>query len=140
MHKILKLAFVEIWLQTKTSNLLQRVCCNDSMQHSIAKKNIRFFESLNLYLKAPCCYCNLCSNDGHRRLKTKGDTLFKHMKIGVVIKITILCKKLTNMEELVARQWLVATCLQKICILQPLCVEKNAKYYDLLMEKLIFSQ
>jgi hypothetical protein len=28
------------------------------------------------------------------------------MKIGVVIKITILCKKLANMEELVARQWL----------------------------------
>jgi hypothetical protein len=62
------------------------------------------------------------------------------MKIGVVIKITILCKKLANMEELVARQWLVATCLQKICILQPLCVEKNAKYCDCLMEKMICSQ
>jgi hypothetical protein len=63
------------------------------MQHSIAKNNIKKIESSNLYLKAPCCYCNLCSNGGHRRLKTKGHTLLKHMKIGGVIKITILCKK-----------------------------------------------
>jgi hypothetical protein len=60
------------------------------------------------------------------------------MKIGVVIKITILCKKFANMEELVARQWLVAHMPPKICILQPLCVEKNAKYCDLLMKKMIF--
>lgn len=139
MHKILKFAFVEIWLQTKTSNLLQRVCCNDSMQHSITKKNIKKIESLNLHLKAPCCYCDLCSNGSHRWLKTKGDTLLKHMKIGVVIKITILCKKLANMEELVARQWLVATCLQKYASYNPY-VLKNAKYCDLLMEKMIFSQ
>jgi len=61
------------------------------------------------------------------------------MKIGVVIKITILCKKLANMEELVARQWLVATCLQKYASYNPY-VLKNAKYCDLLMEKMIFSQ
>jgi hypothetical protein len=46
------------------------------------------------------------------------------MKIGVVIKITILCKKLANMEELVARQWLVATCLQKYASYNPYVLKK----------------
>jgi hypothetical protein len=42
------------------------------------------------------------------------------------------------MEELVARQWLVATCLQKYASYNPYVLEKNAKYCDLLMKNMIF--